>query len=191
MPGRAYNALRQHATDQGGYVTTRDAAHVGLNPRLLHKMHSRGLLQQISRGVFRFPDVAATPLDPYLEATLWPLEVRGVLSHETALDLHDLCDINPTRIHVTVPRSFRTIRQPPRVLQLHREDLPADDCSWHEGIPIVTVHRAILGAINHDVGWNLLDQAIATARGRGQLSVEQAEGLRTRRPTARDDADGT
>lgn len=185
MPGRAYNALREQAVEQGGYVTTRDAAAIGLNPRVLHKMHSRGVLQQISRGVFRFPDVVVTALDPYVEASLWPLEVRGVLSHATALDLHDLCDINPSRIHVTVPHSFRTTRQLPPVLELHREDLPPEDRSWHEGIPIVTVRRAILGAIDHNVGWSLLEQAIETARSRGQLTVEQAKSLRTHRPDDR------
>jgi predicted transcriptional regulator of viral defense system len=178
MPGRVYSALRDHAIEQGGYVTTRDAVELDVNPRLLHKMGHRGVLQPVSRGVFRFPDMPATPLDPYIEATLWPLEVRGVLSHETALDLHDLCDINPARIHVTVPRSFRTIRQPPAVLELHRENLAPEDCSWHEGIPIVTVYRAILGSIEHDVGWHLLEQAIVTARERGRLSAEQANALR-------------
>jgi predicted transcriptional regulator of viral defense system len=70
---------------------------------------------------------------------LWPLGVQGVLSHATALDLHGLCDINPTRIDVTVPRGFRTTRTPPQVLRLHREPLDERDVTWHEGLPIVNV----------------------------------------------------
>ncbi len=62
------------------------------------------------RGLFRFADVPAGPLDQYAEATLWPLEIQGVLSHATALDLHALCDVNPSRIDITVPRDFRTTR---------------------------------------------------------------------------------
>lgn len=185
MPGRVYTALRDHAVDQGGYVTTRDAADLEVNPRLLHKMHSRGALQQVSRGVFRFPDAPTTALDPYREAILWPLEARGVLSHETALDLHDLCDINPSHIHITVPRSFRTVRIPPAAVVLHRDDLGSEDLSWYEGLPIVTMHKAILGSIHHDVGWNLIEQAITTARDRGQLSPEQAEELHALRPGSR------
>jgi hypothetical protein len=37
-------------------------------------------------------------LEQHLEATLWP-RGGGVLSHDAALDLHD---INPPTIHVTV-----------------------------------------------------------------------------------------
>ena len=105
----------------------------------------------------------AGALDQYAEATLWPLECRGVLSHATALDLHALCDVNPSRIDVTVPRGFRTTRAPPTVLRLHREDLPEDAITWHEGLPIVTVYRAIEGRIEQGLGWNLIEQAIDTA----------------------------
>jgi len=36
------------------------------------------------------------------------------LSHETALDLHDLCDVNPAQIHLTVPAAYRLRRRIPR-----------------------------------------------------------------------------
>ena len=103
MPGRVFNTLHDHAVEQHGFLTTRDADELGVNPRRLHVMKDRGVLEHVSRGVFRFPDVPAGPLDQYAAATLWPLEVQGVLSHATALDLHELCDINPSRIDITVP----------------------------------------------------------------------------------------
>jgi predicted transcriptional regulator of viral defense system len=181
MPGRIYNILHEHAVEQHGYITTRDANDLGVNPQRLHLMKERGGLTAISRGVFRFPDVPAGALDQYVEATLWPLEVQGVLSHATALDLHELCDINPSRIDVTVPRHFRTTRTPPGVLRLHRDDLPARDITWHEGLRVVTVRRAILGGIEQHVGWNLIDQAIDTARRTGRLTAQQADELKAQR----------
>ena len=181
MPGRNYTILREHAAEQFGYVTTRDAEELGIEPDRLPKMKDRGALVHVSRGVFRFRDVPAGPLDAYAAAALWPLEVRGVLSHTTALDLHDLCDINPSRIDITVPRGFRTTRTPPDVLRLHREELPERDITWHEGLPIVSVHRAILGAIGQHVGWNLIDQAVDTARRTGRLRRQQADELRALR----------
>ena len=113
---------------------------------------------------------------------MWPLEVPGVLSHATALDLHELCDINPGRIDITVPPGFRTTRTPPAVMRLHREALPDDEITWLEGIPIVSAYRAILGSIDQHVGWNLIDQAIDTGRRRGRLTPGQADGLRAMRP---------
>jgi predicted transcriptional regulator of viral defense system len=185
MPGRLFNILHERAVDQHGYVTTRDADDLGVNPRRLHVMRDRGVLDRVSRGVFRFPDVPAGPLDQYVAAALWPLEVQGVLSHATALDLHDLCDINPSRIDVTVPPSFRTTRTPPAVINLHRETLPEHEITWHEGLPIVSVHRAIRGSIDQHVGWNLIEQAIDTARKRGRLTRGQAGQLRAMRHDAR------
>lgn len=181
MPGRVFNILHDHAVEQHGYVTTRDAVVLGVKPRRLDVMADRGVIERVSRGVFRFPDVPAGPLDQYVAAVLWPLEVRGILSHATALDLHALCDINPNRIDVTVRPAFRTTRTPPSVMRLHREALPDEQVSWHEGIPIVNVYRAILGSIDLHVGWNLIEQAIDTGRGRGQLTPEQADELRVMR----------
>jgi predicted transcriptional regulator of viral defense system len=181
MPGRVYTTLHELAVQQYGYITTRDAGQLGINPQRLRVMKQRGALMPVSRGVFRFPDVPAGALDQYAEATLWPLEVQGVLSHASALDLHALCDINPARIDITVPRGFRTVRTPPTVLRLHREDLPEDEITWHEGLPIVTVHRAIVGAIEQHVGWNLIEQAIDTAGRTGRLTADQADELRERR----------
>ena len=184
MPGHIYNTLHDHAVDQGGYITTRDADDLGVDPQRLHLMKERGLVTPVSRGVYRFPDVPAGPLDQYVEATLWPLETNGVLSHATALDLHALCDINPNRIDITVPKRFRTTRRPPAVMRLHREDLAESDITWHEGLPIVTVYRAIRGSIELGVGWNLIEQAIDIARRTGRLTRAQASELRRLRPTA-------
>jgi predicted transcriptional regulator of viral defense system len=184
VPGSIYTLLREYAVDQHGYVTTRDAEELGVPAHRLHKMEERGVVERVSRGVFRFPDVPAGPMDQYVAAVLWPLEVIGVLSHATALDLHELCDINPSRIDVTVPPGFRTSRTPPRVMRLHREPIPETDVTWHEGVRIVTVYRAITGSIEQGVGWNLIEQAIATARLRGRLTPEQAGELTALRPGA-------
>lgn len=111
-----------------------------------------------------------------MHATLWP-HGRGVLSHATALDLHDLCDVNPARIHVTVRAAFRTNRPVPEVLALHRRDLADQDVTFHEGIRIVTPRRAILDGIEQDLGDHLIEQAIDTARRRGQIRGRDLDGI--------------
>jgi predicted transcriptional regulator of viral defense system len=145
-------------------------------------MTARHTLERRGHGLYRMPTVPATGLDAYMEATLWAGR-RGVLSHETALDLYELCDVNPAAIHLTVPRTFRTRKDVPPAYRLHREDLDEGDVGWHEGIPIVTPERAILGGIDQPLGWQLIDQAIETARGRGLLSKPVAARLTAMRPT--------
>lgn len=183
MPGTVYNLLHSHAVDAYGFVTTHDAEDLGVPARYLQVLKHRGTLEAVSRGVFRFPDIPAGPLDGYKAAVLWPLTVEGVLTHSTALDLHDLCDINPARIDVTVPKAFRTTRCPPEVIRLHKADLPATDVTWHEGLRIATVPIAIRGAADQGVGWNLIEQAIDNGRRRGRLTQTQARALRRLRAT--------
>jgi predicted transcriptional regulator of viral defense system len=182
MPGRIYRLLHEYAVEQNGYLTSRQANDLGVATVRLVVMKQRGTLEYVSRGVYRFPDVPAGPLDQYTAAVLWPLEVAGVVSHATALDLHELCDINPSRIDITVPRGFRTTRTPPGVMRLHRADLDEQEVTWHEGLRIVTVYRAIADSIEIGVGWNLIEQALDTARRQGRLTNEQATQLRALRP---------
>jgi predicted transcriptional regulator of viral defense system len=185
MPGMVYSSLRDLAVDQHGLVTTTNARDLSVDPHRLQVMEDRGLLERVSRGVYRFPDIPAGALDQYMEAALWPHPTRAVLSHETALDLHDLCDINPSRTHVTVPADYRTTRKAPPVLELHRQDLPAEEVGWHDGIPIVHPRRAIRDSIENDTGWHLIEQAITTARRRGRITATEARRLKNLRPSAR------
>jgi hypothetical protein len=146
-----------------------DARSLGVDPTQLRLMAARQTLEHLGRGLYRMPMVPVTSLDAYMEAVLWTGR-RGVLSHVTALDLYELCNVNPSAIHLTVPGGFRTRKAVPEIYRLHRIDLDPAEAGWHEGIPIVTAERAILGGIQQALGWQLIDQAIATARGRGLIT---------------------
>ncbi|MHB8681435.1 MAG: type IV toxin-antitoxin system AbiEi family antitoxin domain-containing protein [Acidimicrobiales bacterium] len=176
MPGRNYLQLLDVANGQYGYVTAEDARGQGIDPVQLRLMHHRGLLDRVAYGLYRFPVVPITPLDQYMEAVLWT-RTEAVLSHETALDLHDLCDVNPVQIHITVPAGYRLRRIPPAMYRLHRRNLDRDEITRHEGIPIVTVRRAIVDGIEGGVGGHLIDQAIDTARRRGLMARSELEVL--------------
>jgi predicted transcriptional regulator of viral defense system len=176
VPGRIYLQLLDVANEQFGYVTAEDARELGVDPVQLRLMHHRGSLDRVALGVYRFPPVPVTELDQYMEAVLWT-RTEAVLSHETALDLHDLCDINPAKIHLTVPARYRLRRDLPAMYRLHRRSLDAGDVTRHEGIPIVTVRRAILEGIDSGVGGHLIDQAIDTARRRGLVAPAELEAL--------------
>jgi predicted transcriptional regulator of viral defense system len=181
--------LLDHAQQQYGFLTPGDARELGIDPTQLRLMAARHTLEHLGRGLYRMPMVPATRLDSYMEAVLWTGR-QGVLSHETALDLHELCDVNPSAIHLIVPSSFRTRKAAPETYRLHRDDLDPTDVSWHEGIPIVTAKRAILGGVEQALGWQLIDQAIETARARGLITRPAAEQLAALRPSAQADHGG-
>jgi len=176
MPGRTFTTLLDHAQRQYGYLTPDDARELDVDPTQLRLMAARQTLEHLGHGLYRMPMVPTTKLDAYMEAVLWTGR-RGVLSHETALDLYELCDVNPSAIHLTVPSGFRTRKAVPEIYRLHRFDLDPDEVGWHEGIPIVTPERAILGGIEQALGWQLIDQAIETARARGLITKATAKRL--------------
>ena len=165
------------AVSQHGVISSEDARDIGVDTARLRQMAARGVLRRVSRGVYRLTDMdPGTGLGQYMEAVLWPRGARGVLSHETALDLHDLCDVNPSRIDVTVPASHRPhSREVPAVIRLHRRDLGRDEVTDLRGLPIVTPVRAILDGIESQVRDGLLRQAISTLRQRGELRPRDEE----------------
>jgi predicted transcriptional regulator of viral defense system len=184
MPGRTFTKLLDQAQQQYGFVTPEVASELGLDPTQLRLMAARHVLEHRGHGLYRVPAVPRTEFDPYMEATMWTGR-RGVLSHETALDLYELCDVNPNAIHLTVPRRFRTRKAVPEAYRLHRFDLDPAEVGWFEGIPIVTPERAILGGIEQALGWQLIDQAIQTARARGRITQPVAERLAAQRHLVR------
>ena len=66
------------------------------------------------------------------------------LSHETALLLYGISDVNPSRVNLTVPVSARMRRVHPKWIAIHRANLAKGEIHIHEGMPVTTVERSIL-----------------------------------------------
>lgn len=173
MPGRVYSDLLDLAQDQHGYLRAEDARAAGFDPKRLVDYERRGLAERVAYGVYRMNAIPAGDLDEYMRAALWPMGA-GVLSHETALDLYELCDVNPARIDVTVPVGYRTHREVPELYRLHPRDLGTEQTGRLRGLPIVTPLRAILDGIESGVRGNLIEQAIETAERQSLLSPAAA-----------------
>lgn len=175
MPGRVYEALFEVAVEQYGYITAKDARELGFGPGHLVDLARRGDLDRVAHGLYRFKVIPVTMRDQLMEAALWPRGL-GVISHATALDLWDLCDVNPAKVHVTVPKSQRIRRKTPPAYEVHVRDLDTADITRSEGITVVAVRRAILDGIAAQIGGHLIDQAVDTAIREGLLTAaEQAE----------------
>lgn len=180
MPGKNFEKLALVAADQQGLVTAADAREQGVDPHRLIDMERRGTIERVDRGVYRFPLLDSNPeLGQLAQATLWA-DRRGVLSHDTALDLYGLCDVNPAQIHITIPASYRLQKKVPRLYAVHRHDLGEKERTLYEGIPVVTPSRAILDGIESGMRTDLLRQAIDTAHKRGQLRGPELHRMRRR-----------
>jgi predicted transcriptional regulator of viral defense system len=178
MPGARYTQLAERAAETFGYVTGEDARALGVPMGTLNALARRGQLERIDHGIYRVPLIPPSRLDQYMLATLWP-DRRGRISHESALDLYELSDVNPARIHVTVPAGYRTHREIPPLYVLHREDLEPDEQASFEGVPVVSAAKAIRQAHAQHQRRSLLEQAIDDGARTGWLGRREADRLRT------------
>jgi predicted transcriptional regulator of viral defense system len=177
MPGTRYKQLAERAADNYGYLTGEDARDLGVPIGTLNALARRGQLDRVAHGIYRVPLVPPSRLDQYMLATLWP-DHRGLISHESALDLYGISDVNPAKLHVTVPRSYRTHRKIPSLYVLHHDDVADVDRGSVEGIPVVSVVRAIRQAHEQHMRRSLVEQAIDDAERDGWVRRRQADQLR-------------
>jgi len=167
------DVLREIALDQHGYVTTVQALEEGVTHADLSKMVTRGRLSRVGHGVYRVPLIPVTEFDQYRLALLWTGIDGAVLSHETALQAWEISDINPARIHLTVPRGHRLRRAGGDGYAVHYENLASRQVTWWQEMPVTDVQTTIAQCIGSGVSTYLLKQAIDRA-GRGrQLGPEQ------------------
>jgi predicted transcriptional regulator of viral defense system len=168
------------AVEQYGYVTTLTAHDLGIPVVELGKLAARGKLVRLWQGVYRFPDWPVSARDHLMEAVLWTRDRRAALSHDTALDAYELSDINPAKVHVTIPTRPQKLRRvaQPAALVVHYQDLNPDQTGWWERIPTVTVTTAIDQCIDSHVRPDLVLQAIDAARRQGRIDTATAERQR-------------
>jgi predicted transcriptional regulator of viral defense system len=178
MPGRNFKRLHEVAEDNYGFLTVEDARRADIRPQRLAEVARRGSLRREGLGLYRLDPYPPHELDSYRKATLWPYGIEGVLSHETALDLYGLSDVNPAKIHITVPKRYRLRRrETPPSYRFHHEDLDERDVTLHEGLPIVTAAKAIRQCHEANLRRDLLRQALEEAKQHGRLTRSAYDDL--------------
>ncbi|HEX9938406.1 MAG TPA: type IV toxin-antitoxin system AbiEi family antitoxin domain-containing protein [Longimicrobium sp.] len=177
MPREAFSSIYELAADQFGYFTTAQAHELGVDRMAVVMMERRGTIERVSRGVYRLLQFPVEPEGQYMEASLWPRGTTAVVSHESALALFELSDVDPVRIHITVPKNFRVRRGVPARLAIHHADLPESDQTLHNGIPVTTVSRTLRDCRAAKLGNEVLRTALLQAEREGWLTRADAAQL--------------
>ncbi len=157
--------LLEVAAHQRGYVTTRNAQELGIAPVELRKLKQRGKLERHAHGLYRLASFPHREHDELMRAALWA-DGRGVISHQSALALWNLADVNPNKIDVTVPPPYRPRRKGGETYRIWTRDLDPVDIDHVDDIPVVTPERAIVEAANSGLQGRFVGQAIRAARDR-------------------------
>lgn len=163
-----WDSLFEVAQSQAGYFTTRQAAGVGYSSQLLTYLIDKKVVR-VRRGIYRLIHFPASDHEELVVLWLWSEQV-GVFSHETALALHDLSDALPSKVHLSLPMTWRRRRlRVPAGLVLHFADVGEDDRTSYSAVPVTTPFRTLSDCIDVDVSPDLVRQAIHQARQRGLI----------------------
>ena len=174
----AARRLFEFAEQQQGFFTAKQAKAAGFAENT-HPYHVQvGNWIREHRGIYR---LALFPTADRPDLVLWSLwsrnrneEVEGVYSHQTALSLYDLSDLNPAKLHMTVPTDFRRNSDIPGMLVLHYADLPESDVQTAQGFKFTRPLRTILDLIEAGmVERNFIRQALGQAVDRGLITRQQ------------------
>lgn len=170
------------AGTQRGYLTTADAAAVGVPLVELRKMAQRGRLEHVAHGVYRIAAYPHQENDELMEAALWA-GGKGIISGESALALWDLADVLPKRISITVPAKYNPRKEGRAKYRIKRRDIT--DMDVIEGVPVVTPEQAIVDCIEEGVSYRFIEQAIRAARRRGLFGRQTEAAIRDVDPSRR------
>ncbi len=165
-----WDQLFEIAAAQDGLITTHQAAEAGYSPQLLAHHLGAGRMLRVRRGIYRLVHFPAGDHEELTAIWLWS-ERAGVFSHQTALALHDLSDVLPSRVHLTLPAAWRKrrLRVPEGVVR-HYGDIPESDRRWFGPVPATAPMRTLQDCAGEQLPPEILRGAAADALHRGLVT---------------------
>jgi predicted transcriptional regulator of viral defense system len=131
----------------------------------------------VRRGIYRLVHFPASEHEDLVVAWLWS-EHAGVFSHETALALHDLSDLLPAKLHMTLPVSWQHRRlRVPSGLVLHYANLGDEDQTGFSAVPVTSPRRTLWDCVAANVAPDQVWKAVLQALQRGLISQQDTAEL--------------
>lgn len=180
MPRSTLESARKLAAvahGQGGYFTAKQAKVAGYDYPHLDYHVATGNFERIDHGLYRLSSVPPPEYDEFVRLSLWSRnrldEPQAVVSHDSALMLHDLGELLSGKTHLTVPPKFR--KAAPRSIALHKSTLQTNDTEEREGFRVTTPLRTLVDVATHGISQEQLEKALATALERGLVRRNKLE----------------
>jgi predicted transcriptional regulator of viral defense system len=172
---RALHTIRSN----GGIIRTSDAIRSGIQPRTLYRLRDTGVIEMVSRGVYRLADLPEPALpDLLIVATRLP---KAVVCLTSALALHELTDEIPHYVHIALPRKteqprldhppLRVVRLSPSCYEAGIERLRSDGVDLKVYSPAKTVADCF--KFRNQIGLETALKALKALRKRRGFDVEE------------------
>jgi predicted transcriptional regulator of viral defense system len=164
-----HDGLYYQAEAQAGYFTAPQAVAAGMDRSTLsHHARPGGRYLRVRQGLYRLRHFPPSPYEHMMVAWLPLRDVGAVLSHESALELHELSDVIPNAVHLSLPRSERGQRRRPGV-RLHTLNAPPTkrEVCKIAGLPVTQPERTIVDSLATGTQPEQIQMAIRQALERG------------------------
>ncbi|TFD46364.1 transcriptional regulator [Cryobacterium frigoriphilum] len=176
----ALRELAEMAASQWGMVTSAQAATRGVTRLDLSRLTEAGDLVRLAHGVYKD---AGAPSGAHLDVrAAWlssdPARLAGdrlgdghrgvVVSGQTAAWLHDIGDLLSNRTELTAPVRRQTQRAD---LHYRRRDLPEEDVTIRDGLPVTTPERTIADLVEDRTDLSLVADALRDASRKSDMDL--------------------
>jgi predicted transcriptional regulator of viral defense system len=169
MSDTVHDRIYALAEPRAGFFTTAQAVAAGMDPSTVrHHARPGGRFERVGHGLYRLRHFPSGRFD-HVYAAWVPLAHAGaVVSHETALDLHELSDLIPDAVDLTLPRARRGQR-PREGVRLHTSKRHPSPNEVRElaGLPVTSPERTIADAFEGGSQPDQLELAVRQALARG------------------------
>ena len=138
--------LIELAISQGGYFTTKQALKLGYSYRAQNYYLETQQWLKEDRALYRFSFLPFSKEDEFIKASFWSRDKKdipqAVISHESALLVHQVGEIIPDKISFTVPKSFR--KKSPRKYLIYKADLVNKEFEKRDSFKVTNVIKTII-----------------------------------------------
>ncbi len=179
--------LYRIAEIQQGYFTTKQAKQAGYaeNTHPYH-VHAGNWVREY-RGIYRLANFPPSPQSDLVTWSLWSRNrtdfPQGLYSHVTALSIYQLSDVMPSKLHMTVPYSFRRNGVIPPILVLHKATIHDQDIEQMAGFKTTRPLRTILDLLEDDeTSRHIIKQALEQALQRGLITMTAINRMSNNKP---------
>jgi predicted transcriptional regulator of viral defense system len=174
--------LFEIAEAQQGLFTAKQAEEAGfINTNHVYHVKA-GHWIRMERGIYRLSLFPFSPDQHLVMYALWSRnregKIEGTYSHETALNFFELSDVNPPKIHMTVPTDFRRSSHVPKVIKLYFADLTKEDFKKSRGFYVTSPLRTLQDVIQiQNISFEFIEQAIKQALDKGLIRRTELKTL--------------
>lgn len=178
----AARRLHEVAQSQQGFFTTKQAIRSGFAEKT-HSYHvNAGNWIREHRGIYRLADFPTPERPDLMLWYLWSQNRQEVperaYSHDTALSLHELSDMMPSKLYMTDPRAFRRNSKIPEILVLHHAQLDRGNVQEVYGVRVTRPLRTIVDLLQSGhVDRSQLKQAVDEAIRRGLIGRKEIDRM--------------